>query len=222
MENSKRLEGTKLKRFRLVEELIEPVEVPAPEVMNEDIARPAELFGKTYKITPTDGVNSSLYITINNIVLNQGTEFEEIRPFEIFINSKNVEHVQWVSALTRVMSAVFRKGGDLNFLVEELEEVFDPTGGYWLGSKLMGSIVAHIGAVLREHLALLQRMNNSDSNVSSPLFTEATDTTETSGTTTETSQFPAHATLCKKCKHKSVVQMDGCPTCLNCGDGKCS
>ena len=94
-----------------------------------------------------------MYITINDILLNEGTEFEQEYPFEIFINSKNMEQFQWILALTRVISAVFRKGGDATFLAEELKQVFDPQGGYFKkGGKFMPSLVAEIGEVLETHM----------------------------------------------------------------------
>jgi hypothetical protein len=123
--------------------------------MHEKLERPEGmecLEGATYKIrTPLD--DHALYVTINDIVLNPGTEHEQRRPFEIFINSKNMDHFQWIVALTRVMSAVFRKGGDVTFLSEELQAVFDPKGGYFKpGGRFVPSIVADIGAVLEHHL----------------------------------------------------------------------
>ena len=94
-----------------------------------------------------------MYVTINDIVLNEGTEHEQRRPFEIFINSKNLDHYQWIVALTRIISAVFRKGGDVTFLVDELKAVFDPRGGYWQpGGKFMPSIIAELGHVIEKHL----------------------------------------------------------------------
>ncbi|MGK7294695.1 MAG: TSCPD domain-containing protein, partial [Candidatus Wenzhouxiangella sp. M2_3B_020] len=112
--------------------------------MHEKLERPEGmecLEGATYKIrTPLD--DHALYVTINDIVLNMGTEHEQRRPFEIFINSKNMDHFQWIVALTRVMSAVFRKGGDVTFLSEELQAVFDPKGGYFRpGGRFVPSIV---------------------------------------------------------------------------------
>ena len=99
--------------------------------MTERVMRPEgmeALEGSTYKIkTPLD--DHAMYVTINDIILNQGTVHEQRRPFEIFINSKNMDHFQWIVALTRLMSAVFRKGGDVTFLAEELQAVFDPRGG---------------------------------------------------------------------------------------------
>ena len=98
--------------------------------MHEKVSRPEALPGSTYKIkTPLS--DHALYLTINDILLNEGTDHELRRPFEIFINSKNMDHFQWIVALTRVVSAVFRKGGDCTFLVEELKAVFDPQGGYF-------------------------------------------------------------------------------------------
>lgn len=131
-----------------------PAAPPAPklEEMHEKLKRPDFLEGSTYKIkTPTS--EHAIYVTINDAVLNQGSDHETRRPFEIFINSKNMEHYQWISALTLIISAVFRKGGDCTFLVEELRSVFDPKGGYMKrGGRWMPSLVAEIGDVLEQHL----------------------------------------------------------------------
>jgi hypothetical protein len=120
--------------------------------MHEKLQRPPVLSGSTYKIkTPLS--EHALYVTFNDIVLNPDTEHELRRPFEMFINSKNMDHFQWIVALTRIASAVFRKGGDVTFLVEELRSVFDPQGGYFKkGGKFMPSLVAEIGDVLENHL----------------------------------------------------------------------
>ena len=122
--------------------------------MHEKLERPEMLIGSTYKIkTPVS--DHAMYVTINDIVLNEGTEHEQRRPFEIFINSKNLDHFQWIVALTRIISAVFRKGGDVTFLVEELKAVFDPRGGYWQpGGKFMPSIIAELGHVIEKHLQI--------------------------------------------------------------------
>jgi hypothetical protein len=139
-----------------------PVAVAAPVVeaapvsniihMHEQIERPEALVGATYKIK-SPLVEHAMYVTINDIVLNPGTEHELRRPFEVFINSKNMDHFQWVVAITRIMSAVFRKGGDVTFLVDEMKAVFDPRGGYFkAGGVYMPSIVAEIGSVIEEHL----------------------------------------------------------------------
>ena len=129
-------------------------ELPVANViqMHERIERPEVLIGSTYKIK-SPMVEHAMYVTINDIVLNAGTEHELRRPFEVFINSKSMDHFQWIVGLTRIMSAVFRKGGDVTFLVEEMKAVFDPRGGYFkAGGVYMPSLVAEIGAVVEEHM----------------------------------------------------------------------
>jgi hypothetical protein len=134
----------------------EAVEAAAPRAnviqMHEKIERPEVLIGSTYKIK-SPLVEHAMYVTINDIVLNAGTEHESRRPFEVFINSKSMEHFQWIVALTRIMSAVFRKGGDVTFLVEEMKAVFDPKGGYFkAGGVYMPSLVAELGSIVEDHL----------------------------------------------------------------------
>ncbi|MFT4196538.1 MAG: NrdJb [Pseudoxanthomonas sp.] len=129
-------------------------ELPKADIiqMHERIERPDVLIGSTYKIK-SPMVEHAMYVTINDIVLNAGTEHEHRRPFEIFINSKSMEHFQWIVALTRIMSAVFRKGGDVTFLVDEMKAVFDPRGGYFkAGGVYMPSLVAELGSIVEEHL----------------------------------------------------------------------
>ncbi len=120
--------------------------------MHEKLERPDMLIGSTYKIkTPVS--DHAMYVTINDMLLNEGTPHEQRRPFEIFINTKNLDHFQWIVALTRIISAVFRKGGDVTFLVDELKAVFDPRGGYWqTGGRFMPSIIAELGHVIERHL----------------------------------------------------------------------
>src|SRR4029453_14663053 len=141
------------------------IEVPVKaEViqMHEKVERPDTLIGATYKIK-SPLFEHALYVTINDIVLNQGTEYELRRPFEIFINSKNMDHFQWIVALTRIMSAVFRKGGDVTFLVDEMRAVFDPRGGYFkAGGVYMPSVVAEMGAVVEEHLKSIGLMHDPE------------------------------------------------------------
>ena len=126
--------------------------------MHEKLERPDMLRGSTYKVkTPVS--DHAMYVTINDVVLNEGTEFESQRPFEIFVNSKNLDHYQWIVALTRIISAVFRKGGDVAFLVDELKAVFDPRGGYWqAGGKFMPSIIAELGYIVEKHLIAIGLM----------------------------------------------------------------
>ncbi|MFV2055895.1 MAG: NrdJb [Thiohalomonadales bacterium] len=195
--------------------------------MHEKVQRPEMLLGSTYKIkTPLS--EHSLYVTINDIILNPGTEHELRRPFEIFINSKNMDHFQWIVALTRIISAVFRKGGDVTFLVDELRSVFDPKGGYFKqGGKYMPSLVAEIGDAIESHLIMigLLKIDGPDEHQKKLIEEKRAQYTSTLKKAKETeepeSDFPIGSSLCGKCQTKAVIRMDGCNTCLNCGDSKC-
>jgi hypothetical protein len=199
----------------------------AIEKMTEHVSRPEELHGSTYKVK-TPQSEHALYITINDIILNPGTDSEQRRPFEIFINSKNMEQFQWVVALTRVISAVFRKGGDCTFLAEELKAVFDPQGGYFKrGGKFMPSLVAEIGEAIEDHLTKIGMMKAGEITESQRAVLaekraeyDARESRLSENGKTD-SAFPASASLCGKCMTKAVILMDGCMTCLNCGDSKC-
>jgi hypothetical protein len=193
--------------------------------MHEKLERPEMLLGSTYKLK-TPLTEHALYVTINDIVLNLGTPHEKRRPFEIFINSKSMDHFQWVVALTRVISAVFRKGGDVTFLVEELRSVFDPRGGYFKKGKYTPSLVAELGDVIETHMKSIGLIPTEEMDESRKQFieakkAEARSRDAQSNTDAERGDFPADAQLCVKCTTKAVVKMDGCMTCLNCGDSKC-
>lgn len=203
--------------------------------MHEQIERPDVLVGSTYKIK-SPLFEHALYVTINDIVLNQGTTHESRRPFEIFINSKNMDHFQWVVAITRIMSAVFRKGGDVTFLVEELKAVFDPRGGYFkAGGVYMPSIVAEIGAVIEDHMKMIgliidpeldehQRALIAEKRAAFEAQSKKNAEVSAVGgeeAKSEAGAFPAGAALCHKCNTQAMVVMDGCQTCLNCGYSKC-
>ena len=181
---------------------------PVLESMHEALLRPEKLVGATYKIK-TPQSEHALYITINDMVLNAGTEQESYHPYEVFINSKNMDNFQWVIALTRVMSAVFRKGGEVGFLVDELKSVFDPKGGYYKkGGVFMNSLVAEIGQVIETHLyttgAITKRVIEPEQK-----------------TYLESKAKEINGKFCQKCSNNSVVMLDGCQTCLECGDSKC-
>ena len=207
---------------------VEPPPRPKADViqMHEKIERPETLLGSTYKIkTPLS--DHALYVTINDVVLNAGTEHEQRRPFEIFINSKNMEHFQWIVALTRIVSAVFRKGGDVTFLVEELRSVFDPQGGYFKkGGRFMPSLVAEIGDAIEAHMRSIGLIEDEPISVPERRAAEVKRAESASegagGSRMRGRQFPGGAQFCKKCQMPAVVPADGCLTCLNCGDSKCS
>ena len=239
----------RIKSFQVVDERLRPAaETEAgkpPEQLDEHLERPEMLSGVTYKIK-SPLFEHALYVTINDILLNAGTRFEQRRPFEIFINSKGMEHFQWIVALTRIMSAVFRKGGDVTFLVEEMKAVFDPRGGYFkAGGVYMPSLVAELGAIVEDHLKSIGMMHDPDMSPAqraliaekraayenrskknfdvTPSATTSADTRpeEVIEVTGEGASFPPSATMCHKCSTKAVVIMDGCATCLNCGYSKC-
>ena len=193
--------------------------------MHEKLERPEMLIGSTYKVkTPLS--EHALYVTINDIILNHGTENELRRPFEIFINSKNMDHFQWIVALTRIISAVFRKGGDVTFLVEELRSVFDPRGGYFKkGGKYMPSLVAEIGDAIECHMRMIGLLKDDGLDEhQKKLVAEKRAQFEAASATVESkesSDFPEGSQLCTKCQTKAAIKMDGCLTCLNCGESKC-
>lgn len=193
--------------------------------MHEKLERPEVLVGSTYKVkTPIS--DHAMYVTINDIVLNQGTEYEKRRPFEIFINSKNLDHYQWIVALTRIISAVFRKGGDVAFLVDELKAVFDPRGGYWKpGGKFMPSIIAELGYIVEKHLISIgllaaPELDESQKDLLAQKRAEFEESRKQQDAFSK-SEYPEGAQLCSKCNTVAVIMMDGCMTCLACGDSKC-
>ncbi|ROR34568.1 NrdJb [Inmirania thermothiophila] len=202
---------------------------PGAEVvqMHERLERPEVLEGVTYKIkTPLS--EHALYVTINDIVLNPGTEHELRRPFEIFINSKNMDHFQWIVALTRIISAVFRKGGDVTFLVEELRSVFDPRGGYFKkGGRYMPSLVAEIGDVIEHHLRTIGLIRDEGPDEHQRRLIEEKRAEyearrkQAAAEGGAEGDYPEGAQLCAKCNTKAMIQMDNCLTCLNCGESKC-
>jgi len=212
----------------------EETAAPAAEViqMHEKIERPEKLEGTTYKVKSPDAENA-LYIVINDIILNEGTEHERRQPFEIFINSRDMSNYQWVSALTLVLSAVFRKGGDVTFLVEELKKVFDPKGGYFAKGRYVPSLVAEIGTVIERHMIAIGLLEPAGLDEHQQAFIKAKAAEaakaeaeraagDMGGDKGDGSGFPPSATLCAKCHARAVVMADGCATCLSCGASKCS
>ncbi|SEK52123.1 hypothetical protein SAMN05216262_101561 [Colwellia chukchiensis] len=215
---------------------VKPIASAAPEknTTDSDVAvnltektqRPEMLVGSTYKIKPPVS-DHALYITVNDILLNPGTAKEVRRPFEVFVNSKNMEFYAWVVALTRVISAVFRKGGDCTFLVEELKAVFDPKGGYYQPGTgiFMPSVVADIGHVIETHLKTLDMLPSNEIDAHQQAYLQqkkqAAMASSKQGKQADSLNFPDTALSCKKCHQKAVLLLDGCATCLNCGDSKC-
>jgi ribonucleoside-diphosphate reductase alpha chain len=171
--------------------------------MSEPLDRPQSLEGHTYKLKWPDS-DHALYITINDIMLHGHR-----RPFEIFINSKNMEHFAWTVALTRMISAVFRRGGDVSFVVEELKAVFDPRGGAWMNGKYVPSILAAIGGVIERHLISIGFIDGEGMGLKSDPRAEVVNIGRPAG--------PA----CPSCGQFDMRMIEGCLTCGNCGHSKC-
>ncbi|MBN9499050.1 MAG: adenosylcobalamin-dependent ribonucleoside-diphosphate reductase [Alphaproteobacteria bacterium] len=209
--------------------------------MTRPLDRPEALPGQTYKIKWADAEHA-LYITINDVVADGRR-----RPFEVFINSKNMEHYAWTVALTRMISAVFRRGGDVSFVVEELKAVFDPRGGQWMGGRYVPSLLAAIGEVIERHMVQIGFLRPGEALPSDPAaehmpvaamgggaIAEAPETTAnpnaSSGTVAAlfTGSPPdgstarlAGARHCPKCTAPTLIRMEGCDTCTTCGFSKC-
>jgi hypothetical protein len=172
------------------------------------LERPRVVEGRTYKISPAV-TDSAMYVTINDVIFDDGTR----RPLEMFINTKHVAHQQWITALTRMVSAIFRKPGPYLFVAEELEQIYDPQGGYFDGGKMMPSVVAHVANVLREHFIWIGAMEVPELTVvQKELLAKKKTEAEERGISSQ---------VCTKCHEASVINMDGCMTCVSCGDSKC-
>ncbi|MGR3492270.1 MAG: adenosylcobalamin-dependent ribonucleoside-diphosphate reductase [Shimia sp.] len=171
--------------------------------LTDPLDRPAALEGQTYKLKWPDSEHA-IYITVNDILLNGHR-----RPFEVFINSKNMEHFAWTVALTRMISAVFRRGGDVSFVVEELKAVFDPRGGAWMGGKYVPSILAAIGGVIEQHMVAIGFIAGEGMGLKADPKAEVTVSARPTG--------PA----CSNCGSYDVRMVEGCATCANCGFSKC-
>ena len=171
--------------------------------MSEPLDRPSELEGNTYKVKWPDSEHA-LYITINDIVLGGHR-----RPFEVFINSKNMEHFAWTVALTRMISAVFRRGGDVSFVVEELKAVFDPRGGAWMGGKYIPSILAAIGGVIEQHMIATGFIAGEGMGLKSDPKAEVS------------SMSAPRGKACSSCGGYELRMIEGCMTCASCGFSKC-
>jgi ribonucleoside-diphosphate reductase alpha chain len=171
--------------------------------MTKPLDRPSDLSGHTYKVRWPD-LDHAFYITINDIE-QDGRK----RPFEIFINSKNMEHYAWTVALTRMISAVFRRGGDISFVVEELKAVFDPRGGQWMGGHYVPSLLAAIGEIIERHLIAIGFIPDADAEE------DQTRRVAVAGSGAITRR-------CPRCSATSLVRAEDCDTCLSCGYSKCS
>ena len=170
--------------------------------LTEPLSRPEVLPGNTYKLRWPES-DHAMYITINDVEDRPGHR----RPFEVFINSKNMEHYAWTLALTRMISAVFRRGGDVSFVFDELKAVFDPRGGHWMGGRYVPSLLAAIGEVIEQHMREIGFIATQDDGLSK------------SGR--KVVNLGASGRLCPKCNQPALIKMEGCDTCHSCGYSKC-
>jgi ribonucleoside-diphosphate reductase alpha chain len=171
--------------------------------ISEPLSRPEALEGQTYKVKWPDSEHA-LYITVNDLLLNGHR-----RPFEVFINSKNMEHFAWTVALTRMISAVFRRGGDVSFVVEELKAVFDPRGGAWVDGKYIPSILAAIGGVIEHHMVVTGFLSGEGMGLKSDPQAEVVNLEQSRGA------------ACSSCGQFDLRMVEGCMTCGSCGYSKC-
>ena len=173
--------------------------------MAEPLDRPQALEGNTYKLKWPDSEHA-IYVTINDVIIN-----DHRRPFEVFINSKNMEHFAWTVALTRMISAVFRRGGDVSFVVEELKAVFDPRGGAWVHGRYIPSILAAIGGVLEQHMIAIGFLEGEGMGLKEDpkAGQQVVNLNENRGK------------ACPSCGQFDMQMVEGCMTCRSCGHSKC-
>jgi ribonucleoside-diphosphate reductase alpha chain len=183
--------------------------------MTRPLDRPEALPGQTYKVHWPESEHA-IYITINDVVKDG-----RVRPFEMFINSKNMEHFAWTVALTRMISAVFRRGGDVSFVVEELKAVFDPRGGHWMHGRYVPSLLAAIGEVIERHMIAIGFIADPKRN----LTADPLSLPQAVGADSEPPQAPfarnAGMRQCPKCGDATLLRQEGCDTCTSCGYSKC-
>ena len=194
----------------------------------QPLDRPEELKGATYKVRWPES-DHAIYITMSDIVDDTG----RTRPFEIFINSKNMEHYAWTVALTRMISAVFRRGGDVSFVVEELKAVFDPRGGHWMGGRYVPSLLAAIGDVIEKHMIAIGFLKKpgalNETHAEAQVVAMGSHDTGSGSGSGENGGADGPPTgpggqrlrQCPKCGQPGLIKQEGCDNCLNCDYSKC-
>jgi len=185
--------------------------------LSHPLDRPEGLPGRTYKVRWPES-DHAIYITVNDIIETDGRR----RPFEVFINSKNMEHYAWTVALTRMISAVFRRGGDIRFVVEELKAVFDPRGGQWMRGRYVPSLLAAIGEVIEAHMIETGFLAQGAATAPDPVDGSEDSTTPTGTSPAVGPSMPAGMRFCPKCSQPTLIRQEGCDTCSSCGYSRCS
>jgi ribonucleoside-diphosphate reductase alpha chain len=184
--------------------------------MAKPLEREPVLSGKTYKLK-WPGSDHAIYVTINDI-RRDGRR----RPFEIFINTRNLEHYAWTVALTRMISAVFRRGGDVTFVAEELKAVFDPQGGHWVSGRYVPSLLAAIGEVIESHMIRTGFLQGDEMLPALGQAESHEETAAAQGDSRPAVQRSAPLKLCPRCSSADYVRREGCWVCQACGFSRCS
>ncbi len=189
---------------------------PAPLDTSEPLDRPDVIPGQTYKLRWPES-DHAIYITVNDIDVAEADGRRVRRPFEVFINSKNMEHYAWTVALTRMISAVFRRGGDVTFVVEELKAVFDPRGGQWMKGRYVPSLLAAIGGVIEQHMIDIGFLAASAAKSADSRDIDAANVVRLDASSRE-----PRMRACPKCGTYALMRQEGCDSCTSCGYSKCS
>lgn len=188
--------------YQVVDPSVEEKGPPTPEPVKPWV-RPDVMHGRTFKIA-VPNCDHRVYMTVNTD--------EAGRPWEMFLSTKNPEWHALFTYVARSVSAVLRHGGGYEFIFDEMCDTFDPKGGYFIrGGKYMPSVIAHLGHVLKQHYGKKPEVDPHMAEFIAKKRAEVTAPTD----------YPEHATVCKKCHAKAVVRMDNCETCLACSDSKC-
>ncbi len=191
----------------------------AAEDTTKPLARPETLPGLTYKLRWPES-DHAIYITVNDIMAEDERGRGQRRPFEVFINSKNMEHYAWTVALTRMISAVFRRGGDVGFVVEELKAVFDPRGGQWMNGRYVPSLLAAIGDIIEQHMIEIEFLPQTTARTKrgdDGKIVSLKEAAQKEGNARDR-RFRA----CPKCGTYALLSQEGCDSCTSCGYSKCS
>ena len=183
--------------------------------MTRPLDRPEALPGRTYKLRWPES-DHALYITINDVV-QDGRR----RPFEVFINSKNMEHYAWTVGLTRMISAVFRRGGDVSFVVEELKAVFDPRGGCWMEGRYVPSLLAAIGEVIERHMIDVGFMPDPKRALEELPVEARLKVAQLALPASASKPSDRRLRQCPKCGSAGLIRQEGCDLCTSCGYSRC-
>jgi ribonucleoside-diphosphate reductase alpha chain len=115
-----------------------------------------------------------------------------------------------------MISAVFRRGGDVSFVVEEMKAVFDPRGGAWMDGRYVPSLLAAIGDVIERHMIEIGFLPAKHGSAQAARAAQVVNLTPPSGR-------PAAPRLrqCPKCGEAALIRSENCDQCTSCDYSKC-